>query len=461
MDRREFVTSMAAVAAGAHSAPALAADGGKPVREKPLEGGNWGPGYYDDKERQELVDVLESRAPFRYSGRAKKVTAFEKEFAARMRTRFALAVTSGTAALHTAMAALQIGPGDEVILPAWTWHSDCTAVVLAGALPVFAEIDESFNIDPADIEHRITPQTKLIIAVHLQGNPADMDRIMAIARKHRIRVLEDAAQAVGASYKGRPLGSIGDIGIYSHQETKTITCGDGGSLVTSDPVLCERACRFHCVGNIRSPHLDAIGKPQCNPVASTNFRLNEFSGGVMLAQLRKLDTIIAAVRGNTRRVYEGIRDLPGIRLRHLPDPEGELGTGVFLGFDSKERRNRFMTAMKAENVPVHPPGGSVILPIEPYVEKKWTVHPAWPSWTSMIWCRSHSSRSPGRKPSGGSTIPPRPWIGSTRTQPMGAAEDSASTMRRRVAASEAETTSPAPAQRNGSGYGANRTPPKS
>lgn len=382
MDRREFVASMAAAAVGAQTAPALAADGGKPVRETPLGASNWGTQFYDDKERQELGDVLEARKPFRFARGAKKVATFEKEYAARIETRFALAVTSGTAALQTAMAAFQIGPGDEVILPAWTWHSDCTAVVLAGALPVFAEIDESFNIDPADIEHRITPQTKLIIAVHLLGNPADMDRILAIARKHRIRVLEDAAQSVGASYKGRPLGSIGDMGIYSHQESKTITSGEGGSVVTSDPELFERACRFHNTGNLHSLHQEAIGTPKCHPVAGANFRMSEFTGGVMLAQLRKLDTILAAGRANARRVYDGIRDVPGIHLRHLPDPEGELGKGIFLGFDSKERQNRFMAAMKAENVPAHPPGGSVILPTEPYIENKLTVHPAWPTWTS-------------------------------------------------------------------------------
>ena len=138
-----------------------------------------------------------------------KVATLEKEFAARMQTKFALAVTSGTAALQTAVNALQIGPGDEVILPAWTWHSCYDAIVLAGALPVFAEIDESFNIDPADLEKRITPRTKLIMAVHLQGCPADMDRILPIARKHNVKVLEDCAQSAGASYKGKPVGSMG------------------------------------------------------------------------------------------------------------------------------------------------------------------------------------------------------------------------------------------------------------
>jgi 8-amino-3,8-dideoxy-alpha-D-manno-octulosonate transaminase len=122
--------------------------------------------------------------------------------------RTSCAVTSGTAALHCAVNALQIGPGDEVILPAWTWHSCYAAIVLAGALPVFAEIDNSFNIDPGGIEDKITPNTKALMAVHLQGNPCDMDRILLIARKHKIRIIEDCAQSVGASYKGGPLGSI-------------------------------------------------------------------------------------------------------------------------------------------------------------------------------------------------------------------------------------------------------------
>src|SRR5206468_5557089 len=173
-----------------------------------------------------------------------KVSQFEATFAERMLTAHALAVTSGTAALHVALAALEVGPGYEVILPAWTWYSCYNTVVQAGALPVFAEIDQSFNIDPDDIEHRITPHTKVIMAVHLQGNPADMDRILPIARKHRVKVLEDGSQSVGASYKGRPLGSMGDIGIFSLQQSKTITAGEGGAVVTGDPVIFERASRF-------------------------------------------------------------------------------------------------------------------------------------------------------------------------------------------------------------------------
>jgi len=380
MDRRRFLAAAAAATGAARTASA------KPVRDTPLHANYFGPLYYDAKERQELIDVVETGRPFRWYGPGSqppmKVLTFEREFAQWMHTRYALAVTSGTAALQTAIAALGIGPGDEVILPAWTWHSCFNAIVLAGALPVFAEIDDSFNIDPDDIERHITPRTKLIIAVHLQGNPADLDRVLPVARKHGLKVLEDCAQSVGASYKGRPVGSFGDIGIYSLQLNKTITAGEGGAVVTNDPLLFERASRFHDLGGLRAPHEKLLGKPQGDWFIGSQFRMNEFSGGVLLAQLRKLDTIVASIRANSRRVYDGVRDLPGIRFRRLPDPAGELGSAVFLGFDSKARCDRFKAAMKAENVPVSNPGGSVILPTQPHIEKKVTVHPAWPSFTS-------------------------------------------------------------------------------
>jgi len=386
MNRRQFLATAAAAAGAGNAAPKLALDGGTPVRQKPLQAGFWGTQYYDDKERAQLTEVLETQRPFRWYGPGseppKKVITFEKEFAAKMQTKYAVAVTSGTAALQCALAGLQIGPGDEVIVPAWTWHSCFNTVVLAGALPVIAEIDESFNIDPGDIERRITPQTKAIMAVHLQGNPCDMDRILAVARKHGIRVLEDCAQSVGGSYKGKPLGSIGDIGIYSLQLNKTITAGEGGAVVSSDPELFERTARFHDLGALRPVHEQWLGQARTGWFIGSGYRMNEFSGGVLLAQLRKLDTIVSAVRAHAKRVYDGIRDLPGIHLRHLPDPEGELGSAVFLGFDTKKQCKHFMDAMRAENVPAGPPSGSVILPIQPHIEKKITLHPNWPSFTS-------------------------------------------------------------------------------
>jgi 8-amino-3,8-dideoxy-alpha-D-manno-octulosonate transaminase len=381
IDRRCFLAAATTAAAARAAEPdsKLAIDGGAPVRSEPLAGRNWGPQYYDDAERGHLDDVLESRNPFRWNNppAKSKVATFEREFAVRMKTEHALAVTSGTAALHVAMAALAIGPGDEVILPAWTWYSCYNAVVQAGALPVFAEIDESFNIDPADIEHRITPQTKAIMAVHLQGNPADMDRILEIARRHNVKVLEDASQSVGASYKGKPLGSMGAIGIYSLQQSKTITAGEGGAVVTSDPMLFERAFRFHDVGGMRRDMPAKLGF-----FPGLNYRMNEFTGGVLLAQIRKLDTIIGAVRANASRVYAGVRDLPGIQLRRLPDPSGELGTGIFIAFRGREDRERYSAAMKAEGVPVMAPNGSVVLPVVPEIEQKVAVTPNWPSFSS-------------------------------------------------------------------------------
>ena len=379
VNRRGFLAAAAAATvANADETPQLAVNGGAPVRTRPLTGANWGPQCYDDKEQTQLTEVLAGRNPFRFNNPAdkSKVARFESEFAARMQTRHALAVTSGTAALHTAMAALEVGPGDEVILPAWTWYSCYNTIIQAGALPVFAEIDESFNIDPKDIEQRITPQTKAIMAVHLQGNPANLDPILEIARKHRVKVLEDASQSVGASYKGKPLGSMGDIGIYSLQQSKTITAGEGGAVVTSDPLLYERAARFHDVGGFRG------GSAKLRFLPGLNYRMNEFTGGVLLAQIRKLDTIIGDVRRNARRVYAGIRDLPGARVRLLHDPEGELGTGIFLGFPTKEVRERYAAAMRAEGVPVASPGGSVILPVVPEIEQKVTVTPRWPSFAS-------------------------------------------------------------------------------
>lgn len=380
MNRRNFLAaSVAAATSGAQLGNSTS-----PVRSQPLRASYWGTQYYDDAERDQLNDVLKTQSPFRWYGKVQpmKVATFEKEFAQRMRAQHVLAVTSGTAALQCAINALEIGPGDEVILPAWTWHSCYSAIVLAGGLPVFAEIDESFNIDPTDIEHRITPHTKAIMAVHLQGSPADLERILPIARKHKLRVIEDCAQSLGASYKGQPVGSIGDIGIYSLQLNKTITAGEGGAVATNDPVLFERAARFHDLGALRPLHQRILGEEHLSPFAGCNFRMSEFTGSVLLAQLRKLERIVKDVRSNAQRVYQGISDLPAIQFRRQPDAAGQLGSGVYIDFKTKERRDRFIQLMKAENVLASPPSGSAILPIQPYIENKATVHPAWPTFNS-------------------------------------------------------------------------------
>ncbi len=364
---------------------ALALEGGTPVRTKPLRPRHYGPLYYDDSEWRMLAEVFQARSPFRFAGFEKppqKVATLEREWAAKMGVKYALAVNSGTSALQAALAGLGIGPGDEVIVPAWTWHSCWHAVVLAGALPVCAEIDESFNLDPARVEALITPQTKALMCVHLQGNPADMDRLLAVARKHGLKVLEDVSQAVGASYKGRPLGSMGDIAAASLQVNKTISAGEGGMVYSNDGTLMERAVRYHDVGGYRPVHQEWLGAARMDPMPGSNFRMTEFTGGVLLAQVRKLDRIVGDIRSVAKRVYEGIADIEGLKTRRLPDPAGELGAGVYVDLGTKEARDRFLAAMRAENVPAAGPSGSVVLPVQPYAEKKLTVHPAWPTFNS-------------------------------------------------------------------------------
>ena len=342
--RRGFLaqTCLAASAMRAHAAaanPQSAIHNPKsaPPGVSDIDPGYVGPQFFDEKEQQALREVVESGSPFRYwgPGRPQKVQRFEEDFAKHMGTRFALGVTSGTAALDCAVAGLDIGPGDEVIVPAYTWWSDYTCVVHAGALPVFADIDRTFNLDPKDLERKITPRTRAVIAVHLLGGLCDLDPILEIARRHKIAVLEDAAQCVGGSYHGKKLGSLGDVGIYSFQINKMITSGEGGAVVTSDPTIYERVVRFHDMGSIRQPFVGRIGSSQLKTFAGENFRMNEFTGAVLGAQLTKLERMIAQLRGHAEAVYDGIKGIPGIRLRQRPDPAGDIGYCV--GFELKDK----------------------------------------------------------------------------------------------------------------------------
>lgn len=375
-------TAGAGTSLGAAGKEKLAIDGGTPVRKTPLGYQAYGPQFYNEVEKREILEVLDSRKPFRWWKSGSKALEFEKAYAAHIGVKYAIGVTSGTTALSAALAALEIGPGDEVILPAWTWYADYDTVVLAGALPVFAEVDSSLNIDPTDIEARITPRTKAIIAVSLQGCPADMAPILEIARKHKLRVLEDFSQCVGGRYRGKYLGSLGDIGISSFQQGKTITAGEGGAVVTNDPVLFERAVRAHDVGSLRSPYKESLGGGRIPGFAASNFRMNEFTGAILKAQEQDLETICNALRRNTRKVREGIADLPGLKMRKTPDLEGDLGVTVFLDHGTRQRRDQFLRALRAEGISASPPGGSAILPIDERIEKKVTVHPDWPSFNT-------------------------------------------------------------------------------
>ena len=307
------------------------------------------------KEEEELVlQVLRNQEPFRYYGHDPSrppamAATLEKEFAEKFGFKYALAVTSGTAALECALAALGVGPGDEVILPAWSWISCFTAVVRVGATPVLAEIDETFCLAPGEISRLVTPRTKCVIVIHFQGVAADMEKLSAEAHSHGLHLLEDCAEAVGATYKGKSVGTYGEIAIFSFQYHKFMTSGEGGMVATNDPVLYERSVRFHDIGMVR-PHHSQIVKPAVPAFAGSQFRMTELCAAMALAQLRKVDFIKAHCRRMSARIMEQIKDLKGLAPRRIPDPSGDTGFEIYLSLPTKELATQFMQKLEAMNV---------------------------------------------------------------------------------------------------------------
>ena len=293
-----------------------------------------GPGLelVGEDELSEIREVLESKHLARYGpveGFPAKVREFEQKVAERVGTRYALGVNSGTSALYLALVGLGVGPGDEVIVPGFTFVASMSAVVYARARPVPAEIDGSFNLDPADVESKIGPRTRAILAVHMLGNPARLRELRQVADRHRLPLIEDAAQAFGATYEGRWLGGHGRIGVFSFNIYKTITCGDGGMLVTDDEALYRRCFAMHDQGH--SPHRSGVEVGR-RPMLGLNFRMVELQGAVLLAQLRRLDGILAHLRRNRDVVEEVLADLPGIAFADRPDPDGDLATHLVVVF---------------------------------------------------------------------------------------------------------------------------------
>jgi dTDP-4-amino-4,6-dideoxygalactose transaminase len=299
-----------------------------------------GPGSYwiGEEEKKEVLDVLQSGYLFRYGSLADatykhKVYSFEQELADYCGAKYALATTSGSASLIVALLALGIQPGDEVIVPAYTFVATFSSVIFTGAIPILAEIDESLTIDPDDLEKRITSRTRAIIPVHMLGNACNMDAIMDIAGRYHVLVLEDACQALGGSYKKRALGTIGDIGAYSMNVFKTITTGDGGAVVTNTGDLYQRAFALHDQGHTPNRAGVEVGE---RSILGMNFRMNELTGAVALAQLRKLDKIITTLRDKKAKLKEHISGISGIKFRQLHDPEGDCATLCTVMFDSAE-----------------------------------------------------------------------------------------------------------------------------
>ena len=310
-------------------------------------GANW----YDSEEEEAALRVIRAKSPFRYYGPdcGFEVDRLEEEFAAALGVGHALATNSGTQALATAMAAMGIGPGAEVILPAYQWIAIPASILRLGAIPVFAEIDESFTLDPADISRRITERTRLVVAVHMSGAPADMERILEVTSRHDLPVLEDCAQCNGGSYRGRPVGSLGRMGIFSLQLNKNMTTGEGGMVVTNDQHLIRRASAVHDLGY---PRIDGRLVMEDGPYALWGFggRLNEMAGAIGRVQLRKLPRIVDAMRQAKAAIREGIADIPGLELRRLNDPSGDTAAFVVFTLPSAEVATPFADRLNAANI---------------------------------------------------------------------------------------------------------------
>lgn len=307
-----------------------------------------GPGLelIGDDEIAEVLDALRNQRLSRYGKpgdthfRA-KVRTLEERVAAYVGVRFAVGVNSGTSALLVAMAGLEIGPGDEVIVPGFTFVASISSIVYSRALPVLAEVDETLNLDPHDVAKRITPRTKAIIAVHMLGNPARLAELKALADERGIALIEDCAQGFGGTYRGKKVGSIGSVGTISFNEYKTITAGDGGMVVTDDENLYRRIFAMHDQGHSPLRNDIEVGR---RPFMGLNFRMVELSAAVLLAQLRRLDGILAKLRENKALFKSLIADLPGLRFRELPDPAGDIATHLVVLFPTAA----IATAVSAE-----------------------------------------------------------------------------------------------------------------
>jgi dTDP-4-amino-4,6-dideoxygalactose transaminase len=341
----------------------LAVEGGKPVRTTPLPLEFPGIHYFGEEEIQAAVNLLKRRSPFRYYGLdlQKEVEQFEAEFAKFLGVAHAVAVTSGTGALNTALSALGVGPGQEVIVPAYMWVSVVAAVVGHGAIPVLADINDTFCIDPEKLEKVITPKTAGIIIVHMSGAPADIKAIRTIARERRVWLLEDCAQCCGGSVDGQKVGTFGDIATFSFQMNKNMTSGEGGSVVTNDFRLYRRAFAAHDLGYARDDSGRLIFDDPDLSLWGRGYRLDELRAAILRVQLKKLPRIIEHMRRSKYRIRRELEKFPQVRLRKIVDPAGDTGCFLITTYPDPETAQRVNQALRAEGIVTWPQGVSNIV----------------------------------------------------------------------------------------------------
>lgn len=340
----------------------LALHGGKPIRTRPFT--SWP--IFGKPEEKRLLRTLRSGKWGRLQGN--EVAAFEKNFAAMHACKHGIAVVNGTVSLRISLMAAGIQANDEVIVPPYTFVSTATAVVEANAIPVFADIDlDTFNLDPKTVEAAITPQTRAIIPVHFAGQPADMDALMRIARKHKLIVIEDAAHAHGALYKKQPAGSIGRTGSFSFQSSKNLTSGEGGIIITNDDALAAACRSIHSCGRIEG------GLWYEHHVIAGNYRLGEFQGAILNAQLERLESQTIRRDQNGQHLAKRISALPGIYPQKRPRECARHSYHLFMmRIDPRDfgaPRNLVVKALQAEGIPCSA-GYGISLPAQPLFRNK-------------------------------------------------------------------------------------------
>lgn len=344
------------------------------------------------EEIEAIKRVINSKELFRIGSKNQEVDNFEKELAEKVSVNYTLFLTGGTTAIIAGLIGLGVGPGDEVIVPAYTFMASALAVTAVGAIPVIVEVDETLAIDPEDIERNISPNTKVIMPVHMLGFPCDMDRIMDIANKYNIKVLEDACQAVGGSYKGRRLGSIGHVGAYSFNYFKIISCGEGGALLTNDRVVFERAVYQHDGGSTFRDNYLQMAKDQNEefdytvdfpiysqfdtPVfAGSQCRQSEINGAIMREQLKKLDGILADLRKVKKQIMAGLEDT-ALNFLKSNDADGDCSTHLGFIFSNEAEARKFANGQGVNGSLPIDSGRHVYTNWEPIMNKRGACHPA-------------------------------------------------------------------------------------
>ncbi|MCL4862718.1 MAG: DegT/DnrJ/EryC1/StrS family aminotransferase [Caldilineaceae bacterium] len=353
----------------------LAIDGGAPVIDRPLNRYK-GAAAIGEQEKQAVMEVLESQSLFRYYGPnlLSKVAHFEQEFARFVGARHAAAASNGTAALRMGLAALGVGPGDEVIVPAVTFIASVGAIVASRARPVFAEVDETMQLDPADLPKRLTKRTKAIMPVHLNGVAVDMDPVLDFARSHGLKVIEDAAQSCGSRYKGKAVGTLGDVGCFSFQLEKNITSGEGGVLVTDDDELFRRAVIYSDQGGqFWTSHAGVRDTVGGQPVIGENLRMNEIAGAILGCQLAKLNEILNRIERNTTIVREGVETIPGLQVGPRNPDRDRHALGVLFYLPTAEQADAVAAALRAEGVPAGKVYGGQPVYAAPQILNQWTI----------------------------------------------------------------------------------------